>query len=222
MQLQHTITPSFGQARIPGYVAECLEIPVVTQGATLDESAANLREAGALHHGGEELRAMGFAPNPQGRGKHGAWADRWLTCARCLTARSSWFFAALGSRSTHTASLREGPRPAKAHAAGMSDRCLACPFAPQGAESQPRRPRCPKATRHRSHIAVERCHPGGKLPRAYPTPPIANDARREESSAPTRCPLAMPARCQRFSRKAVLKKLEAKALWPWVCAVPGR
>ena len=31
------------------YVAECLEVHVVTQGDTLDETIANLREAVALH-----------------------------------------------------------------------------------------------------------------------------------------------------------------------------
>ena len=38
-----------------GYVAECVEIPVVTQGATLDEVTENLREAVALHLEGEDL-----------------------------------------------------------------------------------------------------------------------------------------------------------------------
>ncbi len=31
------------------YVAECMEIPVVTQGLTVDETLANLQEATALH-----------------------------------------------------------------------------------------------------------------------------------------------------------------------------
>ena len=37
------------------YVAECLDLPVVTQGETLDEMAQNLREAIALHLEGENL-----------------------------------------------------------------------------------------------------------------------------------------------------------------------
>lgn len=37
-----------------GYAAECLEIPVVTQGATLDEAAKNLKEAVELFLEGEE------------------------------------------------------------------------------------------------------------------------------------------------------------------------
>lgn len=32
-----------------GYVAECLDLAVVTQGKTLDETAQNLREAILLH-----------------------------------------------------------------------------------------------------------------------------------------------------------------------------
>ena len=46
------------------YVAECLEIAVVTQGKTLDETIGNLREAVALHLEGEELSELGLAPNP--------------------------------------------------------------------------------------------------------------------------------------------------------------
>jgi predicted RNase H-like HicB family nuclease len=37
------------------YVAECLDLPVVTQGRTLDELAYNLQEALALHLEGENL-----------------------------------------------------------------------------------------------------------------------------------------------------------------------
>ncbi|MGH7320096.1 MAG: type II toxin-antitoxin system HicB family antitoxin [Candidatus Rokuibacteriota bacterium] len=47
-----------------GYVATCDEIAVVTQGDTLDEVTANLREAVALHLEGEDLAALGFAPEP--------------------------------------------------------------------------------------------------------------------------------------------------------------
>jgi len=36
-----------------GYVAECLNLAVVTQGQTLDETAKNLREAIQLHLEGE-------------------------------------------------------------------------------------------------------------------------------------------------------------------------
>ena len=46
------------------YVAECLDLPVVTQGATLDKLARNLREAIALQIEGEDLAALGIAPSP--------------------------------------------------------------------------------------------------------------------------------------------------------------
>lgn len=47
-----------------GWVAECVEIPVVTQGATLDEVTANLREAVGLHLDGEDLAALGLSVDP--------------------------------------------------------------------------------------------------------------------------------------------------------------
>jgi predicted RNase H-like HicB family nuclease len=37
---------------------------VVTQGATLDETIANLQEAVALHLEGEDLTELGLEPNP--------------------------------------------------------------------------------------------------------------------------------------------------------------
>jgi predicted RNase H-like HicB family nuclease len=46
------------------YVAECLEISVVTQGRTLDETIVNLQEAVALHLEGEDPADFGLAPNP--------------------------------------------------------------------------------------------------------------------------------------------------------------
>jgi len=46
------------------FVAECLDLPVVTQAATLDELASNIREAIGLHLEGEDLAALGFAANP--------------------------------------------------------------------------------------------------------------------------------------------------------------
>lgn len=46
------------------YVAECLEISVVTQGRTLDETVANLQEAVALHLDGEDVADYGLAPDP--------------------------------------------------------------------------------------------------------------------------------------------------------------
>jgi len=46
------------------YVAECMEIAVVTQGKTLDETMTNLQEAVALHLEGENLADFDLAPNP--------------------------------------------------------------------------------------------------------------------------------------------------------------
>ena len=45
-----------------GYVAECIDLPVVTQGRTLDETVQNLREALQLHLEGEDLTQMGLQP----------------------------------------------------------------------------------------------------------------------------------------------------------------
>ena len=44
------------------YVAECLEVAVVTQGRSLDETLANLRSALELHLDDEELARAGLAP----------------------------------------------------------------------------------------------------------------------------------------------------------------
>ncbi len=46
------------------YVAECMDIAVVTQGKTLDETVANLQEAVALHLEGEDPADFDLAPNP--------------------------------------------------------------------------------------------------------------------------------------------------------------
>lgn len=64
MSLQHTIKAVIRSGEQSGFVAECVEIPVVTQGATLDEVSANLREAVALHLQGEDLAELGLAASP--------------------------------------------------------------------------------------------------------------------------------------------------------------
>ncbi len=46
------------------FVAECMEIPVVTQGLTVDETLANLQEAMALHLEDEDLAELGLVPSP--------------------------------------------------------------------------------------------------------------------------------------------------------------
>lgn len=62
-RLQRTIK-AFIRRGEKHFVAECLDISVVTQGATLDETIANLEEAVALHLEGEDLEELGLAPNP--------------------------------------------------------------------------------------------------------------------------------------------------------------
>ena len=46
------------------FVADCLEIPVVTQGLTVDETLLNLQEAVALHMEDEDLDEVGLVRNP--------------------------------------------------------------------------------------------------------------------------------------------------------------
>ena len=62
--LQHTIKVVVRLGDEFGWVAECAELPIVTQGMTLDEVATNLRDAVALHLEGEEPEALGLAPDP--------------------------------------------------------------------------------------------------------------------------------------------------------------
>lgn len=47
-----------------GYVAECADINAVTQGDTLDETLANLREVVALALEDEDLAERGLVPDP--------------------------------------------------------------------------------------------------------------------------------------------------------------
>lgn len=51
--LQQTIKAIIRHGDESGYVAECIEIAVVTQGQTIDETVGNLKEAVALHLKGE-------------------------------------------------------------------------------------------------------------------------------------------------------------------------
>ena len=45
------------------YVAECVDLPVVSQGKTVDEAAANVREAIDLHLEGENLEEWDILPD---------------------------------------------------------------------------------------------------------------------------------------------------------------
>jgi predicted RNase H-like HicB family nuclease len=64
MAQRYTIQAVIYPGDTSGYVAECLNLAVVTQGATLDETVQNLREAIQLHLDGEDPLEMGLAPHP--------------------------------------------------------------------------------------------------------------------------------------------------------------
>jgi predicted RNase H-like HicB family nuclease len=63
MGLQHTIKAIIRKGE-EQYVAECVEIAVVTQGKTIDETLSNLQEAVSLHLEGENLTDLGFTDDP--------------------------------------------------------------------------------------------------------------------------------------------------------------
>ena len=46
------------------YIGECVDLPIVTQGKTLDEVVANIKEALRLHLEGEDLSDLDLAPDP--------------------------------------------------------------------------------------------------------------------------------------------------------------
>lgn len=60
MTLRKTITADIYPGEQRGYIAECLEVAVVTQGATLDELVSNLQEAVALYFEDEDTVALGL------------------------------------------------------------------------------------------------------------------------------------------------------------------
>lgn len=64
MDLRKTITAVVQPGEQRGYVAQCLEVAVVTQGDTLDELVNNLREAVALHLEDEDTTALGLVKHP--------------------------------------------------------------------------------------------------------------------------------------------------------------
>ena len=64
MAKRYTIPAVIHPGDESGYVAECIDLAVVTQGRTLDETVKNLREALQLHLEGEDLTEMGLAPDP--------------------------------------------------------------------------------------------------------------------------------------------------------------
>lgn len=46
------------------YIAEGVDLPIITQGKTLDEVTANIEEAVALHLEGEDLAELDLASEP--------------------------------------------------------------------------------------------------------------------------------------------------------------
>ena len=64
MKLQQNIKAFIRPGEQQGYVAECLEISVVTQAETLDELAHNLLEAVSLHLEGEDTTEFGLVAKP--------------------------------------------------------------------------------------------------------------------------------------------------------------
>jgi len=57
LKLQKNIKAVIINGNESGFVAECLEIPVVTQGQTLDEVTNNMKEAVELFLDGEDPEA---------------------------------------------------------------------------------------------------------------------------------------------------------------------
>ena len=62
--LRQNITATVRPGDSSGFVAECLEIAVVSQGSTLDDTIENLREAVALHLDGEDPAVFGLREYP--------------------------------------------------------------------------------------------------------------------------------------------------------------
>ena len=46
------------------YVAECMELPIVTQGYTIDETVGNIKESLALHLEDENLNDLQISDSP--------------------------------------------------------------------------------------------------------------------------------------------------------------
>ena len=79
LTLKRTIKTAIRRGDQSGYVAECLEIPVVTQGKNLDEVTRNLREAVELHLEGEDPAERGMRERESVLATLEILADRHLT-----------------------------------------------------------------------------------------------------------------------------------------------
>ena len=64
MELKQNIRAVIHLGEQHGYVAECLEISVVTQGDTLDQVVQNLQEAVSLHLEAEDAVEFGLVAKP--------------------------------------------------------------------------------------------------------------------------------------------------------------
>ena len=64
LHLQRTVKAVIRPGDESGFVGECVEIAVVTQGQTVDETIRNLQEAVALHLEGEDPADFGLADRP--------------------------------------------------------------------------------------------------------------------------------------------------------------
>ena len=62
--MKHIIQFKISKGNDGYYVAEGIDLAIVTQGKTLDELAENIQEATALHLEGENLADLGLAPSP--------------------------------------------------------------------------------------------------------------------------------------------------------------
>ena len=62
--LQRTVKAIIRPGEERGFVGECVEIAVVTQGQTIDETIRNLQEAVALHLEGEDPAEFGLVERP--------------------------------------------------------------------------------------------------------------------------------------------------------------
>ena len=61
---RHTIHAVIRPRDESGYVAQCIDVPVITQGATVEEALKNLQEEVGLFLDGEDLTTWNLAADP--------------------------------------------------------------------------------------------------------------------------------------------------------------
>lgn len=62
---KNTINAEIFKGDEKGYVGSCIDLPVVTQGKTIDEVMSNLKEAVGLHLEGEDPADRDYVENPE-------------------------------------------------------------------------------------------------------------------------------------------------------------